>query len=161
MTDEQEFAEHKMPWVVMVVADQFYALPIRLVQEMVPMEKLTAMPTSSKLMRGLMTRRGTTLPVLDTRTLFDLPANSDEALEIVVVLEQNGKRLGLAVDAVDAVEELPKRSMYALSQIENAASLPVRGVAMRGEDDHLVLLMDSAKLFSQKEVVKAVDKAVA
>jgi purine-binding chemotaxis protein CheW len=89
------------------VADEHYALPVADVLEVAELGDVTPVPGAGAAVLGVRNLRGQVLPVVDLATVFELPASAPER---IVIAERGGLRAGLAVDAVDGVEQLPEAS---------------------------------------------------
>lgn len=74
------------------------AAPAMTVREVIPAGQPTRIPGSGSAVAGLLNVRGTLLTVVDGRHVIGVPA--EEPAESVLVLEQAGKAVGLAVDEV-------------------------------------------------------------
>jgi purine-binding chemotaxis protein CheW len=127
--------------VVFRLAEEYYALDIQAVQEIVRMQTITTIPGSDAWVEGITNLRGRVVPVIDLRRRCNIAA-SDYTTEtrIVVVSSTNGM-VGLIVDAVSEVMRIPSDQIEPPSGI---VSVPensyLRGVAKL--DDRLVSLMD-------------------
>ena len=89
------------------VADEHYALPVADVLEVAELGDVTPVPGAGTAVLGVRNMRGQVLPVVDLATVLGLPPVTPQRL---VVAERGGLRAGLAVDAVDGVEQLPDAS---------------------------------------------------
>lgn len=127
--------------VIFRLADEFYALDIQTVQEIVRMQNITSIPGSDHWVEGITNLRGRVVPVIDLRRRCGVPAgeHSNET-RIVVVSTPNGM-VGLIVDAVSEVMRIPGEQVEVPSGIVNVPeSNFLRGIAKL--DDRLVSLMD-------------------
>jgi chemotaxis signal transduction protein len=77
------------------------------VLEVAELGDVTPVPGAGAAVLGVRNLRGQVLPVVDLATVFELPATAPER---IVIAERAGLRAGLAVDAVDGVEQLPEAS---------------------------------------------------
>jgi purine-binding chemotaxis protein CheW len=89
------------------VADEHYALAVEDVLEVAELGDVTPVPGAGAAVLGVRNLRGQVLPVVDLATVFEL---SPAQPERIVIAERGGLRAGLAVDAVDGVEDLPEAS---------------------------------------------------
>ena len=90
-----------------LVADEHYALPVADVLEVAELGDVTPLPGAGAAVLGVRNLRGQVLPVVDLATVFELPPAHPER---IVIAERGDLRAGLAVDAIDGVEELPEAS---------------------------------------------------
>jgi purine-binding chemotaxis protein CheW len=106
--------------VRVLVADEHYALPVADVLEVAELGDVTPVPGAGAAVLGVRNLRGQVLPVVDLATVFELPPAHPERL---VIAERGGLRAGLAVDAIDGVEELPEASEEVDSHYLTGAAL--------------------------------------
>jgi purine-binding chemotaxis protein CheW len=106
--------------VRVLVADEHYALPVADVLEVAELGDVTPVPGAGAAVLGVRNLRGQVLPVVDLATVFELPSANPER---IVIAERGGLRAGLAVDAIDGVEELPEASEEVDSRYLTGAAL--------------------------------------
>jgi purine-binding chemotaxis protein CheW len=123
------------------VADEHYALAVEDVLEVAELGDVTPVPGAGAAVLGVRNLRGQVLPVVDLATVFEL---SPAQPERIVIAERGGLRAGLAVDAVDGVEDLPEAS-------EEVESRHLAGAALA--DGALVGVVDVGS------VLKAVEES--
>ena len=113
-------------FLIFLLGEEMLAVDIRIVREIIQHAPMTTMPLMPPFVRGVINLRGAVVPVIDLVARFGrAPARVGRKTCIVMVeLQRDGERqeLGLLVDAVSAVVELPA------SAIEPAPSFgaPVR-----------------------------------
>ncbi len=127
--------------VIFRLADEYYALDIQTVQEIVRMQTITSIPGSDLWVEGITNLRGRVVPVIDLRKRCGVDAGEySTETRIVVVSSANGM-VGLIVDAVSEVMRIPGEQVEPPSSI---VSVPentyLRGIAKL--DERLVSLMD-------------------
>ncbi|MCK9520075.1 MAG: chemotaxis protein CheW [Dehalococcoidia bacterium] len=127
--------------VIFRLADEYYALDIQTVQEIVRMQAITAIPGTDAWVEGITNLRGRVVPVIELRRRCGIAAGDhSQETRIVVVSSTNGM-VGLIVDAVSEVMRIPGEQIEPPSSIvtvpENAY---LRGIAKLG--DRLVSLME-------------------
>lgn len=89
--------------VVLELAGQQFALPVRQVREVLPRAALTALPGAPAGVLGVLSLRGVLLPVLDLRQRLGLPAVPASIGQRFVVVELQTASVGLLVDAVTGI----------------------------------------------------------
>jgi purine-binding chemotaxis protein CheW len=127
--------------VIFRLADEYYALDIQTVQEIVRMQTITSIPGSDFWVEGITNLRGRVVPVIDLRKRCGVNAGEYTAETRIVVVSSATGMVGLIVDAVSEVMRIPGEQVEAPSAI---VSVPentyLRGIAKL--DDRLVSLMD-------------------
>lgn len=127
--------------VVFRLADEYYALDIQTVQEIVRMQTITSIPGSDPWVEGITNLRGRVVPVIDLRRRCNVAANEHTPETRIVVVGSPAGMVGFIVDAVSEVMRIPGEQVELPSSIvavpENSY---LRGVAKL--NDRLVSLMD-------------------
>ena len=90
------------------LADEEYGIPILRVQEIKGWTPVTPIPNSPRWLQGVMNLRGTVVPVIDLRLKFGLPAAEHTRFTVVVVVTVGTRIVGLVVDAVSDVLDVPE-----------------------------------------------------
>jgi purine-binding chemotaxis protein CheW len=83
--------------------NQFFALSIDLVSEVLPGQPLTIVPRSQDRILGVLSLRGEILPVLTIDDLLGVTAAADDPGAPILVLRHGELLAGLRVDAVQSV----------------------------------------------------------
>src|SRR3990172_9176424 len=106
--------------VIFRLADEYYAIDIQAVQEIVRMQTITAIPGSDSWVEGITNLRGRVVPVIDLRRRCNVRAGDySTETRIVVVSSANGM-VGLVVDAVSEVLRIPGEQVEYPSSIVTA-----------------------------------------
>jgi purine-binding chemotaxis protein CheW len=119
------------------LADRIGGIELEIVREILPPALATRLPGAPSYVRGLINVRGTVITVIDlVARLFDRPARPDGP---VMLVEHQGKVVGVAVDEVIEVQPLPPDGW----QTPIGDLLPGGIVYAMGEiDSQTVLLLD-------------------
>lgn len=87
-----------------------YALPIELVREIIEYAHVTAVPMMPAFIHGVINLRGNVVPVLDLAARFGFELTQPDKRTCIVIIElalgEGVQRIGLVVDAVDAVLDI-------------------------------------------------------
>ncbi len=86
-----------------VVGDVAYAVPIVTVQEIVAPLGLTVLPHAPSSVAGVADHRGQVIPIVDLRARFRLPPMPDRRRAKWILLREEDRTFGLAVDRVTDV----------------------------------------------------------
>jgi purine-binding chemotaxis protein CheW len=137
-------------FVVFDLANEHYGVDVAVVESIIKMQAITAVPHASQFVEGVTNLRGSVLPVIDLRRRFSLPAEEATKDTRIVVVEMSGNKVGMIVDAVLEVLSVPDEAVEPLSPIVNtvdAAFIP--GIAKLG--GRLIILLDLGKVLSAQE----------
>ncbi len=99
------------------VATEEYGIGIGYVTEIVSMQHIVQLPESAPSVKGVINLRGKVIPVMDLRLRFGLQPKDYTERTVIIVLSVNDVAVGLVVDHVSEVLEIPP------NQIDTAAAL--------------------------------------
>lgn len=119
------------------------------VREVCESPPITKTPNLHANIEGLISLRGTVVPVLSLRRAFgliDLKEN-DVSMSMMVV-EFNGRVLGFLVKEVDRIIQLPWESIKAPSHVVNNANAPITAICTLS-DGELVSILDVETILSR------------
>ncbi len=125
------------------------ACALEAVREIVPMRPATRLPGAPEWVRGLVNMRGALVTVADLSARFGVPRPGDTG--DVLVVEAEGKVLGVLVDAVKDVVTFDAERLEAV-EAEHSVGGVVSHVAYAGEDQ--VLVCDVRALARQVLVIQ-------
>jgi len=136
--------------VVFMLTKEHYGVRIAVVESIIKLQPITAVPCSPAFVEGVTNLRGRVLPVIDLRKRFGLPAGESTKDTRIVVVEMNGTLVGMIVDAVSEVLRVPAESVEPPSPIMTTVdSAFITGIAKVGE--RLIILLDLEKVLSPEE----------
>jgi purine-binding chemotaxis protein CheW len=124
--------------VVFRVGELVCAVPVAAVREIIPAQPATRIPGAPPAVDGLVNVRGTLLTVVNGRTVLDRPEPPGPDRS-VLVLEVAGKWLGLEVDDVLDLLEVPGHSLAPKEALPGLDPRLVRAVGRRGDEVFVVL----------------------
>jgi purine-binding chemotaxis protein CheW len=85
------------------IADEFYAIEIQYVIEIIGMQKITKIPNVKKYINGIINLRGNIIPVVEVRTRFGMNRIPYNDRTCIIVVNINEMSIGLIVDEVSEV----------------------------------------------------------
>jgi purine-binding chemotaxis protein CheW len=136
--------------VVFELAGEHYGIDIAVVEGIIKMQEITAVPRAPAFVEGITNLRGSVLPVIDLRRRFGLPADEPTRDTRIVVVEIDGITVGMVVDAVTEVLRVPAEAIEPPSPIVTTVdSAFITGIAKISEQ--LVILLDLGKVLSVEE----------
>jgi len=121
-----------------------YAIMVEDVREVLKVFQLTRVPNAPEYVQGVMSLRGTVLPVIDLGMRLGMaPASRDEKARIIVVSTEDGDT-GLWVDRVTGVFRIrPDEEKPVPEHIEKGAEY-LRGIARKNEKLYILLDLEKA-----------------
>jgi purine-binding chemotaxis protein CheW len=123
------------------VADEEYALHIVEIQEIIKVPGVTELPRAHAAVLGIISLRGTIVPVLDLRHILRLEARPITRQARILVVRTNDDPVGLLVDRVTSVARLEADKVEATPRtMQRQTSELVRGVGRVGT--RLLIVLD-------------------
>lgn len=136
--------------VVLDLANEHYAVDVAIVDSIIKIQSITAVPHAPVFVEGITNLRGTVLPVIDLRRRFSLPAEAPTKETRIVVVEMNGTKVGIIVDAVTEVLRVSEEDVEPPSPIVTTTdSAFITGIAKI--DERLIILLDMNRVLSTEE----------
>ena len=94
-------------YLTFALAEETYGVPIRIVTEIVGMQRVMSVPDVPHYIKGVINLRGKVIPLMDVRLRFGMPERGYDERTVVIVLEVGGAPVGLIVDGVSEVVDIP------------------------------------------------------
>lgn len=149
--DEEDEDTQKDKFLTFRLAEEEYGIEICHVTEIVGMQKITTLPDMPDYVKGMINLRGKVIPVLDVRTRFKIPARDYDNRTCIVVVNINDSSVGLVVDTVRDVANIPEKEIEPPSQIQKKTGNSfIKGMGKVG--DEVKILLDVDKLLYEKEL---------
>ena len=103
--------EQARQYLTFMLGREVFALGILGVKEIIEYSNLTEVPMMPACMRGVINLRGSVVPVIDLSVRFGRQASNRTRRTCIVIIEvlaqEQRKDIGIIVDAVDSVLEIP------------------------------------------------------
>lgn len=134
------------------VGNEEYALDISAIQEIIKVPSITAVPRMKTAVLGIISLRGTIVPVVDLRTLLSVvDARVDSTSRILVLRGHgDGEPLGVVVDRVSSVQRFGRDEIEPVPRtMQRDTSEFLKGVARI--EDQLLIELDFQALFAFME----------
>lgn len=133
------------------VGSEEYCVEIACVIEVIGMQKITYVPEMPDYVKGVINLRGQVIPVTDVRTRFGLESREYTERTCIVVVSVRDSLVGLVVDTVSDVFDLPPEQVEPPPMINRRyRNRFIQGLGKVGEDVKIIL--DFQKLlFDDKE----------
>ena len=98
-------------YLTFALNEESFGIDVLKVREIIRMTNITAVPQMPGFVRGVINLRGKIIPVMDLRTWFEFPVQTDNNQTCIVVVQvrlPDGKAtpMGLVVDGVEEVTNL-------------------------------------------------------
>lgn len=139
--------------VVFNIGKELYGVGIDAVHEIVKVPDITEVPDAPAFLQGVINLRGKIVPVVDLRKRMNLAEKEKTKASRVLITENDGRLVGLLVDAVSEVLKVPPESVEAPPEMISSIGVEyITGVAKVGGG--LIILLNLKKVFSIEDMMK-------
>ncbi len=142
MRGEEGKKGEEIQLVAFRVGREEYGLDIQEVKEIIKMQEITEIPNAPEGVEGVINLRGQITPVMDMRKKLNAERKNNRDTRIVIV-ENKGENMGIIVDAVTGVIQIPEESISPPPAVGNTNEF-VKGVGK--VDGRLLILIDIKKM---------------
>jgi len=154
MADTREQIQQLSGEVVQLVSFRLggeeYGVNIAQVQEIIRMVEITHVPRAPRFMEGVINLRGQLIPIIDLRTRFGMSRIDPTKSTRIVVTEIGNKRVGIVVDSVSEVLNIPIENVEdAPEMVAGVGTEYIQGVGKLGE--RLIIMLDLTMVISTEE----------
>jgi purine-binding chemotaxis protein CheW len=123
------------------------------VHEIVKVPDITEVPDAPAFLEGVINLRGKIVPVVDLRKRMRLDGKEKTKSSRVLITENDGRLVGLLVDAVSEVLKLPPDAVEAPPEMISSVGIEyITGVAKVAGS--LIILLNLKKVFSVEDIRK-------
>ncbi len=149
-----ELASGAREYLTFRLDQEEYGIDILKVQEIRGYEVPTRVANAPSFIKGVVNLRGTIVPIVDMRLKFGCEKAEYDAFTVVIILNLRSRIVGIVVDSVSDVMELPRESLKAAPEIESDIdSAAVIGLGSLG--DRMLILLDIERLMSAPDMCLA------
>lgn len=128
-----------------------YGIDILKVQEIRGYEPPTRVANAPSFIKGVVNLRGTIVPIVDMRLKFNCSKAEYDSFTVVIILNLGNRIVGIVVDSVSDVMELPPESLKAAPELDSVIdSGSVLGLGSLG--DRMLILLDIERLMSASDM---------
>lgn len=149
--DEDDEDTQKDKFLTFQVGTEEFGISIRHVTEIIGLQKITDVPDMPDFIKGVINLRGKVIPVMDVRSRFKLESREYDDRTCIVVVNIKDKSVGLVVDRVSEVADIPESQIEPPAQIgSGTASRYIQGMGKIDED--VKILLDVDRLLYEDEL---------
>jgi purine-binding chemotaxis protein CheW len=133
------------------LAKEEFGIEITKVREIILLGAITRIPQMPAYIKGLINLRSTVIPIVDLRCRFGLPEGASNENTRIMVLNVQGKTIGIIVDAVSEVLRVSREQIAPPpSTVASLGSEYLTGLVRL--EDRLLILLDLDRLFAVEEL---------
>lgn len=151
-----EVAIQQDKYVTFKSGNEYFALKIEYVNEIIVFQEITEIPESEDFIKGLINLRGKIIPVIDVRVRFKQEPMEYNDRTCIIVINVKDMVVGLIVEKVAEVVEISQEDILpppsaTIGHEEKTQNKYVYGIGKVGEE--VKLLLDPDKLLKDEEIV--------
>jgi purine-binding chemotaxis protein CheW len=151
--EEPEKPEEPEIWLVFRLGENLFGLPVADIREIMRVGPITRVPQAPIAVTGVTDLRGRVIPVVDLGVRFDREAVEVDEQSRIIVVEAEGRLIGLLVDAVDRMARvLPSQKQ---DPDPEADDQPAAVAALYSWEDEQLKLLDVEELLAIDETQPA------
>lgn len=142
-------------YLTFALASEEYGIEIRHVTEIIGIQHITPVPDMPHYVKGVINLRGKVIPVMDVRIRFAMPEKEYNDRTCTIVINVNDQSVGLIVDQVSEVLDIPKSNIEPPPRVHKGESSKfIQGMGKVGEKVKIILNADKLLYGDDLEAVK-------
>lgn len=150
---EKEVRGDRVKYLIFSLDDRRYGLSLSSVKEVIGLIEFTPIPDTPRFFKGLINLRGKIHSIIDLRTKMGLKEQEYQSKKTsIIITEIHDLVLGIIVDDVDEVAGFNSDQIQRDLDISAASSKEYILGVTKCKDEKIVLILDIAKVFSDREL---------
>jgi purine-binding chemotaxis protein CheW len=134
------------------VGNEEYGLELLRVREVIRIREITWLPKAPSFVKGIINLRGDVIPIIDLRDKFGLESLAQTAATRVIVVEVEGRLMGMVVDSASQVVRIPTDQIDPPPPVLGGLSQEfITGVGKL--EDKLVILLNADAILTVDEKI--------
>ncbi len=148
--DDEDEDTQKDKYLTFRIGEEDYGIEISYVTEIVGMHHISEVPEMPGFVKGVMNLRGQIIPVMDIRLRFSMDERSYDDRTCVVVVRMGETSIGLVVDTVKEVLNIPSELVTEPPRVASAKSARyIKGIGRL--ENEVKILIDVNMLLHDEE----------
>ena len=149
--DEENEDTQKNKYLTFGLGKEDYGIEIKYVTEIIGIQKITEVPDMPHFIKGVINLRGKIIPVMDVRLKFNMKEKEYGERTCIVVVNINDSSVGLVVDEVNEVVDIPDNQIEPAPRTRKGESHKyVQGMGKIEEE--VKILLDVNRLLNDDEM---------
>jgi len=144
--EEALMAEPELRLVGFHVANQVFAVPIMMVQEVLRAVPVTQLPGAPDFLAGVTNLRGRVTPLVDLARMLGISADDGETDNFLIVCRINDMQIGLQVRAIDTMHRAPQKDIEWGLEVHMGVAADLLAGLLK-VDDRLIKILSVSRLF--------------
>lgn len=135
------------------IGNESYGIGIRFIIEIIELQHISEVPEMPPYVKGVINLRGKVIPIVDLRLRFGMEERAYDDRTCIVVTEINGVIIGLIVDTVEEVMEIPEDQIDPPPRFKTSAGKDRYIYGMGKVGDAVKIILDVEKVIQDQEAL--------
>jgi purine-binding chemotaxis protein CheW len=135
-------------YLIFQLAERTYGIPIRDVEEIVPVAELSSVPGAPSFLSGFLDVGGRLVAVISLRRLLGLPAHEWELYTPLIILRADQPKVALEIDAVRGIVDVSDGDLIPLAE---GCSFNELATDVARVDGRVVVLLATERILLDQE----------
>jgi len=144
--EEALMTEPELRLVGFHVADQVFAVPIMMVQEVLRAVPVTQLPGAPDFLAGVTNLRGRVTPLVDLARMLGIAGRDGEVDNFLIVCRINDMQIGLQVRAIDTMHRAPQNDIEWGIEVQVGVAADLLAGLLK-VNDRLIKILSVSRLF--------------
>lgn len=133
--------------VLFTLENEVYGIQVKKIREVLRVGNIRNVAGAAYGVLGVINVRGVIVTIVDSRTMHNMPSREIDDLSRIIIVELDEERtVGLLVDFVMEVKDIPEDKIEPLSATKEGASRYIQGIAHF--QDNVIILIDVDNMFA-------------
>ncbi|NPA72744.1 MAG: chemotaxis protein CheW [Gammaproteobacteria bacterium] len=147
---EEDYLGASARCVLFTLENEIYGIHVKKIREVLRVGVIRDVAGTPYNVLGVINVRGVIVTVIDTRTMYNMPSKEISELSRIIIVELDDDRaVGMLVDFVMEVKDIPESKIESLSASKDNASRYIQGIAHY--QDNVIILIDVDNMFMGHE----------
>lgn len=139
MSSKENFNEER--FLVFLLGDSRFAMPLLSAKEVMAPKQTTMIPSTTKIIKGILNLRGKIVTIIDLKTKLGIPVKNESAESSFIILDDETYSYGIIVDAVETVLSISANQIESIEEVSDK-SKNTHAKRLAKVDDKLILILD-------------------
>lgn len=145
--EQEKYAGPSIRCVLFELESEIYGIHVKKIREVLRVGEIRKVEGSAYNVLGVINVRGVIVTVVDTRISYNMPQKPiDELSRIIIVELDDDNVVGMMVDCVIEVKDIPEKQFEPISTAKENASRYIQAIAHFR--DNVIILIDVDSMFS-------------
>lgn len=146
MENDEKFLSPSARCVLFKLENETYGIQVKKIREVLRVGNIRTVAGTSYDVLGVINVRGVIVTVVDLRLMYSMPKREIDDLSRIIIVELDEERaVGMLVDCVLEVKDIPENKIESLSATKENVSRHIQGIAHYQDD--VIILIDVDSMF--------------